>query len=168
MSYQERRTIVSFVSGAGVLAAYCIYAFGRVQAGLAAVDDLKFWAVAMLTFIGIGVVVSIIIQIVYHIVLSIAIAARRKIQDESCTDKDIEKRIKAEMVEDEMDKLIELKANQVGFVVAGIGLVAGLVSLLLNAPLAVMLNIIFLSFLGGSLLSGIAQIFYYRWGVRNG
>ncbi len=168
MSYQERRTIVSFVSGAGVLAAYCIYAFGRVQAGLAAVDDLKFWAVAMLTFIGIGVVVSIIIQIVYHIVLSIAIAARRKIQDESCTDKDIEKRIKAEMVEDEMDKLIELKANQVGFVVAGIGLVAGLVSLLLNAPLAVMLNIIFLSFLGGSPLSGIAQIFYYRWGVRNG
>jgi hypothetical protein len=168
MSYQERRTIVSIISGVLVLAAYCIYAFGRSQSGAVDASDLKFWAGTILIFIGIGIVFAIIIQIVFHILTSIAIAVRNKIRDEQCDDKDIEKSINAEMVEDEMDKLIELKSMRVGFAIAGVGFVAALVSLVLGYSAAVMLNILFLSFSGGAILEGVVQLYFYRRGVTHG
>jgi hypothetical protein len=167
MSYQERRTVVSLLSGILVIVAYCIYAFGRYQSGAVDAGDLKFWASTILIFIGIGIVASIIIQIVFHILMSIAIAVKQKMQDEAYDDKEIEKSIAAEMVEDEMDKLIGLKSMRVGFVIAGIGFVAALISLVLDYSAVVMLNILFLSFSGGAILEGAAQLYFYRRGVTN-
>jgi len=166
MSYQEKKTIVSIVSGALILAAYFFYTSSRYQSGAVAPGDWKFWASAMLIFIGIGIVVSIVIQIIFHILLSISIAVQKKIQDENVEDKAIDKSIKAEMVEDEMDKLIELKSLRVGLFLAGIGFVASLVSLVLGYSPAVMLNILFVSFSGGSLLEGFTQLYYYRRGLH--
>jgi hypothetical protein len=168
MSYGERKNIVSIISGIAVLAAYCIYTFGKYRAGLVQAGDLKFWAVTILIFIGVGVAATIVIQIVFHILLSIGIAASKKIRDESITDKEIEKSIGAEMVEDEMDKLIELKAMRFGFAFAGVGFVAALVALVLNYSPVVMLNIMFISFSVGSLLEGFAQLYYYHRGIANG
>jgi hypothetical protein len=168
MSYQERRTIVSLISGVLVLAAYCIYAFGRYQSGAVDAGDLKFWAGTILIFVGIGIAVSIVIQIVFHILMSIAVAVGKKIRDEQCDDKEIEKSIGAEFVEDEMDRLIGMKSLQVSVGVAGVGFIAALVSLLLGYSAVVMLNILFLSFSGGSLLEGVAQLYFYHRGVVNG
>lgn len=167
MSYQERRSIVSLLSGAIITAAYCIYAFGRYQTGLVAAGDLKFWAGTMLTFVGIGIIATIIIQIVFHILMSIGIAIKKKIVDEQCEDGDIEKSISAEMVEDEMGKLIELKSSRVGFAIAGFGFIAGMASLLLGYSTVVMINILFLSFSGGAVMEGIVQVIYYRRGGVN-
>ncbi|HVP20932.1 MAG TPA: hypothetical protein VMS73_03625 [Anaerolineaceae bacterium] len=168
MSYQEKRAIVSIGTGALILGLYCFYAFGRFQSGAIAAGDLKSWAVTILIFIGIGIAAAIAIQIVFHILLSIAIAAKKKIQDESIEDKEIDKAIGAEFVEDEMDKLIELKSMRAGLIIAGIGFIAALVSLALDYPPAVMLNILFISFSGSSLFEGAAQLYYYRRGIRNG
>ena len=168
MSYQEKRTIVSIVTGALVLAAYCIYAFGQYQSGTVVPGDLKFWARTILIFIGIGIAASIVIQIVFHILLSIATAVKRKILDENIDDKEIEKSIEAEMVEDEMDKLIDLKSTRISFIFAGIGFVAALLSLIFNYPPEVMLNIMFISFSIGSLFEGFTQLYFYRKGIRNG
>jgi len=147
------------------LAAYCIYAFGKVQSGMIAPDDMKFWATTILIFIGIGVIASIVIQIVFHLLLSIAIAVRKQMQEGKCDDKEVEKTIEQEMVEDEMDKLIGLKSIRIGFAIAGIGLIATLVSLLLNYSSAVMLNIIFISFSIGTSVEGVTQLYFYRRGV---
>ena len=168
MSYQEKKTITSILTGVLVLAAYCIYAFGKHQPGTSNSSDLKFWAITMLIFIGIGIAATIVIQIVFHILLSISIAVKGKIQNQDLDDKEIEKQIDAEMVEDEMDKLIELKSNQIGFILAGIGFVAGLVTLAFNYSPAVMLNILFISFSAGSLLEGFVQLYYYRKGLAHG
>jgi len=168
MSYQEKRTIVTVLTGILILAAYCIYAFGKVNAGIESVEDLKFWAFAMLLFIGVGVVANIIIQIVFHILLSIGIAIKEQIQNGSVNDGEIEKTLELEMVEDEMDKLIGLKSMRLGFAVAGIGFVSGLVALMMDYSPALMMNIIFISFNVGSILEGIAQIYYYRKGVNHG
>jgi hypothetical protein len=168
MSYQVNRTIVSIVTGALILAAYCIYAFGQYQSGAVAPGDLKFWAGTILAFIGIGIVASIVIQIVFHILLSIAIAARKKIQNEACEDKEIEKSIQAEMVEDEMDHLIELKSMQIGFFLSGFGFIAAMVSVVLGYSPVVMLNILFISFCGGSLFEGGVKLYFYRKGINNG
>ena len=168
MSYQESRTIVNMISGALVLAAYCIRVFGRYQSGAVEAGDLKFWAGSMLIFIGIGIVATIIIQIVFHILMSIGIAVKNKMVNEQYDDRDIEKSINAQMMEDEMDKLIGLKSMQVGFAAAGIGFVTGLVSLVLGYSPVVMLNILFFSFSAGSLLEGATQLYFYRRGVANG
>jgi hypothetical protein len=168
MSYQEKRTITSIVTGALVLGAYCIYAFGKVQSGAVIQGDLKFWASTMLFFIGIGIVAGIVIQIVFHILLSISIAVKEQIRNGHVDDKEIEKTIGADMVEDEMDKLIELKSNRIGFIFAGIGFVAALVSQVFNYSPVVMLNIMFISFSAGSMFEGFAQLYYYRKGIRHG
>ena len=168
MSYQEKKTIVSILTGILVLAAYCIYAFGKYNAGAVASDDMKFWAVTMLVFIGIGIVASIIIQIIFHILLSITIAVKEEVQNGKCDDKEIEKTIGLEMVEDEMDKLIGLKSMRIGFAIAGIGFIAALVSLVLDYSPTVMLNILFVSFSAGSLIEGFTQLYFYRRGVANG
>ncbi len=167
MSYQESKTIVSLAGGAAVVAAYCIHVFGGNQAGVLDPNDLKFWAITILTFIGIGIAVGIAIQIVFHILMSIGIAVKTTIQNDHVADKEIDKSIEAEMVEDERDKLIELKAMRLGVIACGVGFVAGLGFLALGYSAAVMLNILFFSFSGGGLLEGIAQLVYYRRGVAN-
>ena len=163
MSYPEKRTIVSMVAGFALLTAYCIYMVGAYQNGLFAPDDLRFCAKAMLIFIGIGVGVTIVLQILFHIALSVGIAIRKG----GCEDGEIEKEINDAAVEDEMDKLIELKAMKVGFIIAGAGMIAGLVSLVVGFPGAVMLNLMYLAMGLGSLAEGAASLYYYRRGVRH-
>jgi len=165
MSYQVKRTITNILTGLIVLTAYCIYAFGRYQSGILAPEDLKSWAQIMLIFIGIGIIAAIVIQIVFHILLSIGIAIKENIKNGSCDDQEIEKTIKLEMIEDEMDKLIELKSLRVGFIVAGVGFITSLIVLLLNCPAMVMLNLLFISFSLGSILEGFAQLYYYKRGI---
>ncbi len=165
MSYQEKRTIVSIVTGMIILAAYCIYAYNKLQSGAADPSNNRFWAGIILAFIGIGIVVQIIIQIVFHILLSVAVAVKKTIGEERCDDKEIDKIVNSEMVEDEMDRLIGLKSMRISFAIAGIGFLAGLAALLLNYSTAVMLNLLFLSFSIGSLLEGFSQLYYYRRGI---
>lgn len=161
MSYQEKRTVISIVAGILILAAYCVYAFGKYQQGVVDLSDLRFFAVTMLVFIGIGIAAMIIIQIIFHILLSISIA----VKESMCDEKKIEKTIEANMVEDEMDKLIELKSGRLGMGVVGAGFIAALVTLVFHCPPAVMLNILFLSFGASTLASGALSIYYYRKGI---
>ena len=107
----------------------------------------------------------IIIQIVFHILMSIGIAVSKKIQNEDFDDKQIEKTIALEMVEDEMGKLIELKSIRVGFAVAGVGFVGALVALVFGYSPVVMLNVMYLSFSVGSIIEGLTQLYFFRKGI---
>ena len=165
MSYQEKRSIVMITTGLLVLLGYVLYVSRRVAAGLLPADDLRAWAIAMLIFVGIGVVATIIIQIVFHILMSVSIAVKHKIENDSVDEKEIERTINTEMTEDEMDKLISLKSDKVGFICAGTGFMAALVALIFKGSPALMLNILFGGFSLGSVLEGISQIYYYRKGI---
>lgn len=147
------------------MVAYGINAIGKFQAGLTGPEHLKLWAVTMLQYIGIGIAAAIVIQIVFHILLSVAIAAKESISSEKCDDDHIKKTIALEMVEDEMDKLIELKSMRIGFAVAGGGFMIALITLVLDYTPVLMLNIFFGAFSVGSMLEGFAQLYYYRKGV---
>ena len=164
MSHQEKRTITNLIAGALVLAVYCVHVWGKYQAGLLNPSDLQAWAGQMLIFIVAGIAAAIIIQILYHIIFAVCIAAR----EGKCNDADINKQIEASLVEDEMDKLIELKSMRVGFIMGGAGFLGGLISLAAGGAPALMLNILFISFGAGSLLEGLTKLYFYRRGVRNG
>lgn len=167
MSYQEKRAVVNIVSSILFGVAYVLYALNRYQSGMAEPDDLKFWAVTMLKFIGVAVVAIIILQIVFHILMSIGIAVKETVKGGK-SEKDIDRTIKSTFVEDEMDKLIGLKSSRIGFYIAGTGFAASLVSIMMNASSVVMLHIIFLSFFVAAVIEGIMNLYYYRRGVRNG
>lgn len=164
MSYQEKRTITTITSGILLLAAYCLYAFNPTRLAAIATDSLKPWAVTILVFIGIGIAATIIIQIIFHILFAISIAIQKKMQDEKADDKEIEKNIKSEIIEDERDKMIELKSNQLGFGIAGFGFIAALLALVFNYSPVIMLNILFISFSFGSICEGFAQLYLYNKG----
>jgi len=170
MSYHAKRTVTSIVTGAAVLAAYCIYVFGPAHAG--AQGDLQSWAVTMLIFLGISAAAAVAIQVVFHIMLSVGIAVKETVKETvlegkiaADNDQRISRSINAEFVEDERDRLIDLKSMRVGFFAAGVGFIAGLVSLALGYSAIVMLNVLYLSFGVASLLSEFANLVYYRRGV---
>ncbi len=165
MSYQEKRVLVSVFTGAALMAAYGVNALGKYQAGLTGPEHLKLWALTMLQYIGIGVAAAIIIQIVFHILMSIAIAAKESIRSRNCGDDHIKKTIALEMVEDEMDKLIELKSMRIGFALTGVGFIISLITLAFGYTPVLMLNILFGTISVGSMLEGLTQLYYYRKGV---
>lgn len=164
MSYQEKKTLLSLVTSVMLMVSYCFYAFGK--AGMAHMNDLQFWAKTILIFIGIGVVALIIIQIVFHILMAISKAVQQKLRDNEVDEAEIERSIKVEVAEDEMDKMIELKANRFGYTIVGLGFVAGLIAIAFGASAVALLNILFLTSWVGSFIEGLVQIRYYRRGIR--
>ena len=167
MSYQEKRSLLTIIVGFFILVSYSIYAYTNYQNGSISADDLPAWATRILIFIGIGIGLTIITQILFHIIYSIVIAIHEKSLNPEMSDKDIEKIVKQTMITDEMDKLVELKSLRVGFAIAGIGFMLSLLFILLGYAPMIMMQTIFISFSFGSICEGLMQIFYYRRGIRH-
>jgi len=165
MSYQVTRTITRILSGSAVLIIYLFHVNSRYQAGLLAVDQLEAWAQIMLIFIGIAIAVAIVVEIVFHILFSIGVAVKESIKGVPYNEKDIEKTINLEMLEDEMAKLIDLKSMRVGYITTVIGFIASLIFLVLNYPVFITVNILFVSFFTAGIIEGIARLYYYKRGI---
>ena len=158
MSYSSKRTIVSMVAGILLFTTYVVYALG----GRAPVQEaLKSWAVVMLVFIGISVAVQIIVQILFHIALAIGITIKEK----ECDEKNIERIMSVTMLEDEREKLINLKSAKFGYIFAGFGFIAALVTLVLGLSTLYALHIIFGAFAAGSLIEGSASVYFNEKGL---
>jgi len=164
MSYQEKRTLMSIITSVLLMASYSIYAFGK--AGMEHINDLQFWAKTILIFIGIGIVVLIILQIVFHILMAISKAIRQKMKEDKVDEEEIGRSMRVETTEDEMDKIIEMKSNKFGYTIMGLGFMAGLIAIAFGASAVAMLNILFFSTWTGSLIEALMQIRYYRKGIK--
>ncbi len=158
MSNQEKKILTNKLSGVVVLITYYPYAFGRYGNGLADANDLKFWTGAMLLFYR-----DRCCRLYHHHDhLPYSLCHRHRNYD----DKEINRTIGTPMVEDEMDTLVGLKSSRIGFIFAGVGFVATLVSPMLGQPPFAMLNLLFFSFSIGSLAEGGFSIYYYRKGLK--
>lgn len=154
MSYKEKQTYLSIFSAVVLSIIYSLNILSQYSEANS--SDLRFWAISMLTFIGISVVIMIILHIIFHILLAVSIAIVQR------EDKNIEKEMKNEMLEDERDSIIELKAMKAGYIFSSTGFILAIISLALNYPPAIMLNILFFSYMFGSMIEGIFQLYYYR------
>jgi hypothetical protein len=156
MFYQEKRTLISTITGLLLLVLYGTYVLIKYQHGKLNLDsDIRVWAVTMLTFIALGVGIMIIVQIAFHITNAIIHQIKKEEQDDP-------------IEEDEMDKLIALKAYRNAYIMIGVGFVASLISLAIKQPPVIMLNILFLSFCIGSIFEGITQLYFYKKGFYHG
>ncbi len=161
MSYKSKRTITAMSAGFLAIIGYIIYALGE---SAPAQDDLKGWALSMLIFIGVMLAVSIIIQVVFHIIYAIGIAVKEGGED----DEKIGKIIKTSMVEDERDKLIEMKSSHLGFMVVGFGAIVALFTVFFGIHMIIPMHIVLGSFALGSFVEGSVTIVYNEMGVHNG
>jgi len=164
------RAVVAMVTGIVLFVGYVVYALGKDAEGAV---SLQAWAVALLIFIGISVAAEIVVQIVFHITLSIGVAAKEELRggtanDEKAREKEVERIIRSAVQEDERDKFISLKSNFAGYMCAGAGAMAALIALAAGAAEALALHIAFGGFFVGAIAEGAARVFYYERGVRNG
>lgn len=163
MTYQTKKTMISLMTSLILLFSYCITVYNDFSKGLIFENDARFWARRMLLFIAIGVVLNIISFIVFHILLSVNVSVKGSTTDS----KEINRKLELEMIEDEMDKLIELKALRVGYIVSSTGFILSLILFAFNIAIAIVLNILFLSFFVGGIFEGFSNLFFYFRGIRN-
>ena len=159
MTFKSKRTITSMVAGVALIISYIIYALSKRAP---APEDVAAWALRIFFFIGVAMLTNIAIQILFHITYSVGVAVKEGKRD----DKEVERIIASETTEDELDKLIELKASHVGYSFAGIGFGAALAGLaFFGASVVVALHIMLGTFFIGNLVEGSISIRFYERGV---
>ena len=158
MSFNSKRNIVSIIAGIALLIAYLIYVLGNSAPDI---SNIKSWAIAMLIFIGIGIVSQIIIMILFQIFYSIGIAVKERDKD----DAEVERIIESTVMEDERDKEINQKSSIVGYGCAGVAFIVALFSIAFGLDAVLGLNILLAGFFIGSLVEGIVGIYHYERGM---
>ena len=149
MSYHERRTIAMIISTVLVFALYSLVLYLKYRNGdFVSADPLRLGSVLLLLLIPVQIVSKIITMILFTIGRGITTRGREV---------DIP-------IEDERDKMIELKAARIAAYVFGIGFFLAMGSLALAWPLSVAFLILFLSLFGCDISTEITQLRYYRRG----
>lgn len=148
MSYQERRAIVSLLTTMLSSGVYLYYVWQRYQNGqFEQTAEFAFWAWSIVLFVPFQVVIKVIMEVVFIV---IHIVATKKEEP---------------TIQDEFDRLIDLKAVRNFSNMFMLGFFLSLGTLILNMPP----YSLFLGFLLSMMLAGVildvSQIYFYRNGV---
>lgn len=167
MTYQEKKVWAMIASGTLITFLYIRNALSAYKTlGPDLLTDGPYWAKTMLVYIGIGIVGVIVFMIIFHIFLAISLEVGNRVKEAAGQDhEDTEDYFDQS---DEMDHLIGLKAEQAGYSIVGIGFTCGLVTMALNMPIGIMMNITFLSFMLANLFEGAVRLYFYKRGVYHG
>ena len=134
MSYQQQRSVATIVTGAIVVAVFFWMVLNRVETvGGDAESLLRFWAGSVLILVPVGVVAQIVTVIVAAIVYRIIAG------EDPPT------------IEDERDRMIELKANQVSQAIFVLAFVGSMVPVVLGTSVSVM----FVVLVGGGFIAHV-------------
>ncbi len=147
MTPQEQRLVTSMATQITIFAVYAIVVLGHLGSGrLAEPDGFVFIGRSVVALMAATIVVTIIIQIV----LAIVMAVRTGADDH-------------DFIEDERDKLIQLKGMRVSHLTFSIAFVLTMIALALGliAPTIVLLTIVTTMFFS-SVLSEVVRLVYYR------
>jgi hypothetical protein len=134
MSYQQQRGVATIVTGAIVVAVYFSIALNRLESVQPDAESLvRFWAASILILVPAGVVSAIATAIMAAIVYRITAG------EDPPT------------IEDERDRMIELKANQVSQAIFVLVFVGSMVPVVLGTSVSVM----FVVLVGGGFIAHV-------------
>jgi hypothetical protein len=108
--------------------------------------DFRFWGITILLIVPAQIVVNIVTHIIFNILNTIA--TREKMPSFS----------------DELDKLVELRANRNAYTVFMIGFLLSMGTLALDMPPYVMFNALVISLFTASIVWSSSQLYFYRKG----
>ena len=148
MTYQEKKSIVSLISAILIFVSYSLYMYPQhPEGGLGSTETLRYWGSFVLILTVVSIVAHILISIIFNIVFRI-------------TTKEKEPKFA-----DELDKLIDLKANRNSFFVFIIGFLLAMGSLVFYQPSQVMFMILIISGFLSDVTGSITKLYHYRRGV---
>lgn len=149
MSYQERRALVSLASSVLIPIVYSAVMIQRYPSAADpySIDVFRFWGAYFVLLIVVTIIARIFITIVFSILNTIATREGEP------------------GIEDERDKLIDLKANRNASYVFGIGFVLAMAALVFDLSPSVMFIILLCGGIASDILSEAASFFFYRRGV---
>ncbi|MGG3560637.1 hypothetical protein ABES03_03325 [Neobacillus rhizosphaerae] len=148
MTYQEKKSIVSLISAILIFVSYSLYMYPQHPGGgLESTETFRYWGSFVLILTLVSIVAHIIISIIFNIVFRI-------------TTKEKEPKFA-----DELDKLIDLKANRNSFFVFIIGFLLAMGSLVIYQPSQVMFIILIISGFLSDVTGSVTKLYHYRRGV---
>jgi len=148
MSYQEKKISVSIISSILIFTLYTLYAINKAEEGsITSASDFSFWGSFILVLLPVSIIAKIIIHIGFVIFNKIATN-----EDEPS-------------FEDELDKIIELKADRISLYVFFFGFILSMIPLVTDLPTYLTFLVLILFGFLSDLLGRIAQLYFYRKGV---
>lgn len=148
MTYQEKKSIVSLISAILIFGSYCLYMYPRYpEGGLESMETFRYWGSFVLILTLVSIVAHIIISIIFNIVFRITT------------------REKEPTFADELDRLIDLKANRNSFFVFIVGFLLAMGSLIIYQPSQVMFIILITSGFISDVTGSVTKLYHYRRGV---
>jgi hypothetical protein len=150
MSFQEKNITASFVIFTLILGFYLVRIFQMVQsASFNLTNMVRLWG----TVIILGIVVTIIGTILTHMGSAIVQAIQTK-QEPDIQD-----------IQDERDRLIDLRGTKVTYVVYSIGVFLSMLTFAFGQPSLVMFSLLIFSGLMAQIIGDISRLVLYRRGV---
>lgn len=149
MDIKEKRILVSLVSSALIISLYANYVYNRHIAGNQDIlNDFTFWGKSFLYLIPLAIGAQIVIQIVFAIFVHIT-----------------QRGEEIDPIDDERDKLIELKAIKISHYIFIVGFMLAMGALALGMQPWVMFVTLISSGFVASMVNEIARLYFYRKGV---
>ncbi|MCZ8518450.1 MULTISPECIES: hypothetical protein [Paenibacillus] len=148
MTYQEKKSIVSLISAVLIFVSYCLYMYPQFPAGgLESDATFRYWGSFVLILTLVSIAAHIMISIVFNIVFRITTSEKEP------------------SFEDELDKLIGLKATRNSFFVFVAGFLLAMGSLVLAQPSQLMFIVLIASGFLSDVTGSITKLYHYRRGV---
>ena len=156
MSFQEKNIVVSLGSFTLILAVYLIRLFQILRnGGLNSTSVFRLWG----TVIVLAIVFTIFATILTHIVSAIIQAIVQAIKTG-----EKEPDVKIDDLQDERDKLIDLRGTKATYFVSSIGVALAMLTYVLGQPPLVMFVLLILVGIVAQIIGDISRLVLYRRG----
>jgi hypothetical protein len=150
MSNRQIAISVSLISTLLVLAYYLVRVIPMLQQEEINSEDIfRIWAVVIIASIILNIAGNILSMIVLNIVHAIKTQSNKEVR----------------LVDDERDKLIELKGVRITYYVSSIGVLLSMLSFVLGQPALVMFSLLIFFFLVAEIIGDLSQLYFYHRGA---
>lgn len=148
MSYHEKKIIVNVASSLLIFAIYYSWVFtSYANATMTQPEELQFWGKTIVILIPISIAAKILIHILFTVTNSIVT------------------REEYPKIEDERDRLIELKSTRNAFAIFGLGFVVAMALIAFGWPLKTMFSVFICFGILSELFDNFSQLYFHRSGI---
>ncbi|MCR8643507.1 hypothetical protein NV379_12670 [Paenibacillus sp. N1-5-1-14] len=147
MTYQEKKSIVSIVSVIAIFVSFCLYMYPFPNSGLESIETFRFWGSFVFILILVSIIANIVINIVFNIMYRITTGENEP------------------TFEDELDRMINLKATRNSYFVFILGFLLAMGSVIVFQPSQLMFMILIISGFMSDVTGSITRLYHYRKGV---
>jgi hypothetical protein len=150
MSHQEKNITASLVTFTLILAYYLIRLMNMIQTGGLVLTKLfRLWGIIIV----LGIIGTIVTTIFTHIIAAIVQAIQTGEEDP-----------KIEDIEDERDKLIDLKGTRIAYVASSFGVFLAMLAFVFGQPALVMFSLLIFFGLFAQIVGDVSRLVLYRRG----